>query len=79
MNPIDFKGSNVVFAKDQPQYLQLPAHVDRVNGVVTSCWKLTWKERLKVLITGKMFISQLTFNKALQPISPAVNNPVHEI
>lgn len=75
MSPCAFDGSNIVFAKDQPEYLPLPAHLSD-GGIVTSCWKLTWKERLKVLIWGKLYLQVLTFNKPLQPQLPLVDNPV---
>jgi hypothetical protein len=72
MKPIDFYGSNVVFAKDQPEYLPLPAH-KTPDGQVTSCWKMSWKERLRCIVTGRIFITMLTFNKPLQPLRLAVD------
>ncbi len=72
MKPIEFKGSNVVFAKDQPEYLPLPAMHDSESGTVTSCWKMTWRERLEVLWHGRLFIATLTFNNPLQPIRPYI-------
>ena len=67
MKPIEFEQSNVVFAKDQPEYLPLPAHRSE-DGCVSTCWQLTWRERLKVLIGGRLFLSLLTFNNPLQPL-----------
>ena len=66
MMPIEFKGSNVVFAENQPEYLPLPAYKSK-DGMVTICWKLSFKERLKVLFAGKIWQKMLTFNKPLQP------------
>jgi hypothetical protein len=74
MKPIPFEGSNVVFGKGQPEYLELPAHSD--GTTVTSCWQLTFKERMKVLVTGRVFFSQVTFGTSLQPQRPSVDNPV---
>lgn len=75
MKPIKFPGCNVEFGKDQKEYLPLPSH--RANdGCVTTCWKLSLKERLIVLLSGKVFIQILTFNQALQPMLPLVNNPI---
>ena len=74
MNPFDFKEKNCVFAKDQPEYLPLPAH-KTFDGVVISCWKMSFKERLKVLFTGKIWLSILSFNHPLQPQSLQVNSP----
>lgn len=68
MKPVDFKQSNAVYAKDQPQYLPLPVHkIVGDSGVVISCWNMGFLERLKVLFSGRIFVSNLTFNKALQP------------
>lgn len=74
MKPIDFDHSNVTFAKDQPEYQPLPAfRAD--DGTVISCWKLTFRERLKMLFTGRLWISNLTFNNPLQPQLPMINSP----
>lgn len=67
MSPVEFVGSNVVFAKNQPEYRPLPAHHTE-NGEVTSCWALDWRERLRVLFTGRVYLTLLTFNSPLQPI-----------
>ena len=75
MKPLDFPLSNCMFAEDQDEYENLPAFRDSVGRVV-SCWKLTWIERLKVLCFGKLWLSQLTFNRALQPQLPSVDCPV---
>lgn len=75
MFPIEFKGFNKTLAKDQPQYQPLPCLWEK-DGRVTSCWKISWKERLKILLTGKIWLSQLTFNEPLQPQLPLVDNPI---
>lgn len=67
MKPIKFKGMNAVFAKDQPEYIPLPAK-RTVDGIVTSCWKMGFFEWLKVIFTGRVYVSQMTFNDLLQPI-----------
>jgi len=67
MIPTTFKQSNVVYAKDQPEYLPLPAH-KTTDGQVTSCWKMGIKDRLRVLLSGRVFVTMLTFNQPLQPL-----------
>jgi len=68
MKPVEFKHQNVVFAKDQPEYQPLPAlKLDTPQGEVVSCWKMTWKEKLKFLITGKIWVTLMSFNKPLTP------------
>lgn len=80
MEPIDFEESNVVFAKDQTEYLPLPAHQRFLDtsGKVTSCWRLSWRERFKVLVTGRLWAVVLTFNQPLQPQRFGVDNPFKE-
>lgn len=75
MRPIKFKGSNVVFSKNQKPYKPLPALVFKEDeeGTVVTCWKLNFFERLKVLLTGKIWHSQKTFGDYLQPINKSVN------
>ena len=68
MNPIEFKEQNVVFAKDQPEYQPLPAFRNNSpQGEVISCWKLSFRERLRILFTGKLWVSLCSFNKPLTP------------
>lgn len=70
MRAIEFEGHNVVFAKDQAEYEPLPVHIDRKdpNGTATSCWQLSDDELAEVARTGRIFVSQFTFQRALQPI-----------
>lgn len=74
MKPVEFKHQNIVFAKDQPEYQPLPAlRIDSPNGEVVSCWKLTFKERIKIIFTGRVWLSLMSFNKPLTPSYLAVN------
>lgn len=66
MKSISFKQQNTVFSKDQPHYAPLPACVARDSDeaskiYVTSCWKLTLRERLKLIFTGTLFDVRITF------------------
>jgi len=68
MDPIDFEGSNCVFAEDQPEYLPLPVRkVDGKEGEVISVWKPTLKERLQILIGANIGLSLWTFHGPLTP------------
>ena len=67
MKPTKFPEQNTVFAENQPEYLPLPVFRDK-EGQVVSCWKLSLKERLRVLFTGHIWLCTLTFNKPLQPL-----------
>lgn len=74
MRPTSFKEQNVVFAKNQKQYLPLPAFKnDSQSGEVISCWKLSFKERLTLLFRGKLWVIVLTFNNRLQPMQLFTN------
>jgi len=74
MKPVEFKHQNVVFAKDQPEYQPLPAlRLDTSEGQVISCWKLSFKERLRVLFIGRVWMSLMSFNKPLTPSLLATN------
>ena len=74
MKPVEFKHQNIVFAKDQPEYTPLPAlKIESPKGEVISCWKMSMKERLKVIITGRVWLSLMSFNKPLTPSFISVN------
>lgn len=79
MTPTTFSEANITFAKDQPEYLPLPAHYEPTDpqGTVTSCWRLSWRERLSVLFRGRMYLSILTFHTPLQPQLPSTTPPFH--
>lgn len=68
MTPKQFPEANVTFAKDQPEYQPLPAFKnDSPQGEVISCWQLSFKERMRVLVKGEVWISLMSFNKPLTP------------
>ena len=68
MKPIKFKEQNCTYAENQPEYLPLPAFKsDEPGGQVTSCWSLSFSERVRVLFTGKIWVSLMMFNKPLTP------------
>jgi hypothetical protein len=76
MKAVKFPEMNIEIAKNQEEYLTLPAYIEKHpegNGEVISCYQLTWKERIKVLFTGKIWWTQLTFGKPLQPQRASVD------
>lgn len=73
MQPIEFPEQNKIWAKDQPEYLPLPAYTD--NEQTISCWKLTWRERLALLFTGRLWLRQMNFGQSLQPQLPTIETP----
>lgn len=76
MTPASFPEQTVVFAKDQAEYLPLPAHVTTDGYVVsTFCWQLTWRERIRLLVTGKIWHQVMTFGHSLQPQNILTEKP----
>ena len=74
MKPIPFKEQNITFAENQEDYLPLPAFKnDSAMGEVISCWELSIKERLKILFSGKLWVSMAMFGKPLTPSFFTVN------
>jgi hypothetical protein len=51
MEIIEFPEQTVIFAKNQPPYRQMPAHVS-TDDVVTCCWKLNEDDIEQILVTG---------------------------
>lgn len=75
MTPIHFKECNIIFGADQPEYQPLPAFQDEAGNVV-SCWRLSWRERIRLLFTGRLFLVTMTFKAPIQPILPTLTNPI---
>ena len=73
MKPIPFPEHTSVWAKDQPPYLQLPAYSNERETI--SLWALTWRERLRVLWTGRLWLRQCNFGQPLQPQKLSVTSP----
>lgn len=63
-----------VYAKDQPEYSPLPVFRNP-DGTVLSRWHCTWRERLRILLTGDIYLFQMTFNRPLQPVSLETEKP----
>lgn len=77
MKLIEFPEQTIVIAKDQPEYLPLPAWCmpNDPEGRIVCCWKLTDAERQRVLETGEIWHHILTFNQPLQPQLLSVDKP----
>jgi len=73
LTPIEFPEQTIVWAKDQPPYLPLPAFTNEEETI--SCWSLTWLERLRILWTGRLWLRQMNFGDKLQPQAPCVESP----
>lgn len=67
MKPVKFPEANAIFGEGQPQYEPLPVLLFP-DGQVISCWQLSEEEKARVAETGEIWLSQLTFNRPLQPV-----------
>lgn len=73
MTPVEFPEQTMIWAKNQPPYLPLPAYMD--NRETISCWRLTWQERFTVLFSGRLWLRQHNFMQRLQPQQISVESP----
>lgn len=77
MKPVMFADSNAVIGAGQKEYLPIPARIefdDRTHPT-TACWKLSLRERIKVLLTGRVWQTSLTFGNHYQPQRMSVDRP----
>jgi hypothetical protein len=65
----------VVYACSQPQYIPLPV-IQRKDGIITCRWHMTWRERMKALLHGDVYVQINTHNNPLQPIRVYIDPPV---
>ena len=66
-----------VYGEGQPQYQPLPAlRCDDEARTVVSRWRLTFAERIRVALTGDIWLSLMTFGKPIQPSLLSVTVPV---
>lgn len=68
MKPISFKGQTTEIAKNQKEYITLPALVLKDDeGTVIFCIKMNLWERVWLLFTGKLWCAFLMFGKDMTP------------
>jgi len=76
MKPIEFEGQTIVLSKP-------PSMTDeecgslailQLDGTCISCWKMSWRERLKAFFTGVMWIGVYS-GKTQPPIYVAIDRP----
>lgn len=70
-------GELVTFAEHQPEYEPLPAFRGH-DGTVITRWRLTWRERLLILVGRPLWLYVSTHGQRLQPILPTLAEPVIE-
>lgn len=75
MRLIEFPEQTTTIANKVPDYRAMHAHLSIDKAVFTCCWKLTWVERLQVLITGKIWQQIQTHGAPVQPHTLTVEKP----
>lgn len=77
MTAIEFEESNMVLAKDQPQYVPLPVHVNPMDPdvPVTACFELSEEEIVQIVATKRIWHTQICFGQAVQPIRMSTTKP----
>lgn len=73
MTPVEFPEQTMVWAKDQPGFNPLPAFTNERETI--SLWRLTWRERLTLLFTGRLWHRQSNYGHKLQGVSMSVETP----
>lgn len=63
----EFQDKEIVYAKDQPEYIPLPVH-RTPEGIVLTRWHLTDSEREAVAAGADIFLFLHTFNQPLTPM-----------
>ena len=77
MNLTDFPERTLLIGAGQEQYQPLPAYRYQQDpcGRVVFCWKPTFRERVIILLTGRIWQQVLTFNQPFQPTKLEVEKP----
>lgn len=73
MRAVDFVGSDRVIAKNQQEYRNLPAYY--AQGRVTTFWKPSIWDRIRMVFGGGIWLQVLTFGNPLQPLMMATEKP----
>ena len=75
MKPVDFSGSNFTFSRFASEYDE-PTPMRMVEDTAFICFKMTWREKLKVLFTGKIWVEYQRVKRPINGVLPSVNNPI---
>lgn len=80
MKAIKFEGHNKIYGANQPQYNPLPAMLSNdIEGTVTTCWELSDEELEIVNRMRCVYLRQLTFRSALQPVLLFVTEEINPV
>jgi len=70
----------VIFAKDQPEYIALPAvRIEGDEGEIITRWELADDDRARLAAGGSVYLSVWTFGQPLQPVRLTTTPPVVDV
>jgi len=74
MKAVEFEYQSDIIEKDSEVYLPLPLlrFDNDPHGTIITCWEMSEEERDEFLKTGRLYVSLLTFNKPISPMSLSV-------
>lgn len=80
MQAVEFPQQTHILAKDQPQYIPLPVHIDQTAPEIpmTCCFELSDDEVEEIVRTKKIWHNQWTFGQPFQPIRMTTKSPFTE-
>jgi hypothetical protein len=76
MKPIEFEGQTKVLQRPSGMTEEECGSLAILNldNTCISCWKMTWRERIKALFTGKIWLGVLS-GQTQPPVYCAVDRP----
>ncbi len=66
MTPRKFEEANIFYPAVSGVYEECHAH-NSMDGTITISWKLTWKEKFRLLFTGVIWHQILVYKMQMQP------------
>lgn len=73
MAPTNFKQANRTYNPPPGMANCEPLRTCDTGQYIVSCWRMTWRERLRVLITGKVWLC--VFGRGQPPVFLDVESP----
>ena len=73
MEPIKFNEANTVYGKGKENLYEALHALIFDDGKVVTCWKLSFKDILRIIFTKKLWLCVATFNNPLQPLFMSTN------
>lgn len=73
MEPIKFNEANTVYGKGHENLYEASPALIFEDGEVVTCWKLSFKDILRLIFTRKLWLCVATFNNPLHPLFMSTN------